>query len=380
MTSARAGRPVLGVNFHVWDGIFQGSRSFLVGLYRAAIVQAPDIDFVFFLDRTDALRQSHPEFGAANVQLVHMPHRPAPWRLGWQLPWLQWRHGIGLLHMQYRLPFFPTGPCACTIHDVLVETHPQFFTPFFVWHTRLTGRSAARRSALLFTCSAFSRQEIVRLYGVDAEHVAVTCAGVNFQRFTPGADGADAVRALGLEPGGYLLTVGRLEPRKNHVTLLRACAQLGAGAPPLVVVGQRDFHYGAVFDEIQRLQLGPRVRVLERVNDASLPAVLRHARLFVFPSHAEGFGMPVAEAMASGVPVVTSGTTSLPQVAGPGAQLVDPSSPEQLAQAMAQVLADAGLRQRLVQDGLQHVRQFDWQVSAAVFVAAVRRHFRQGAA
>jgi glycosyltransferase involved in cell wall biosynthesis len=373
-------RPVLGVDFHVWDGIYQGSRSHLLGLYRAAIAQAPDIDFVFFLDEPAALRQAHVEFNAPHVRLVRMPHRPGPWRLAWQLPWLRRRHGVDLLHMQYRLPLLAAGACACTIHDVLYETHPQFFTRFFVWQSRLTGRQAARQARLLFTVSAHSRDEIVRLYGVERERVAITCNGVDFQRFRPGPAGADAVTALGLKPGGYLLTLGRLEPRKNHVTLLRAYAQLGPDTPPLVIVGQRDFHYGAVFDEIHHLQLGQRVRVLEGVDDAALPAVLRHALLFVYPAFAEGFGMPVAEAMASGVPVITSSTTSLPEVAGPGALLVDPASPAQLTQAMVRLLADADLRQRLVQAGLQHVRRFDWQASAAVFVTTLRRHFQQGVA
>lgn len=375
MSTAGRRRPVLGVDFHVWDGIFQGSRSHLVGLYRQAIVQAPEIDFVFFLDGVDGLRQAHAEFGAANVRLVHMPHRPAPWRLGWQLPRLQRRHRVDLLHMQYRLPLLPAGPCACTVHDVLYETHPQFFTRFFVWQSRLTGRSAARRSALLFTVSEFSRRELVRLYGVAPEHVAITCNGVDFDRFKPGNEGAEAVRALGLEPGHYLLTLGRLEPRKNHVTLLRAYARLGQDAPPLVIVGQRDFSYRAVFEEIQRAGLGTRVRLLESVGDEALPAVLRHARFFVYPAFAEGFGMPVAEAMASGVPVITSNTTSLPEVAGQGALLIDPNSPEALGAAMAQLLADSALRERLVQAGLHQVRQFNWSRSAATFIAAVRRHF-----
>lgn len=376
MSPAITRRPVLGVDFHVWDGIFQGSRSHLLGLYRAAIALAPEIDFVFFLDQPDALRQAHAEFAAPHVQLVHMPHRPGPWRLAWQLPWLRRRHGVDLLHMQYRLPLWAAGDCACTIHDLLYETHPQFFTRFFVGQSRLTGRRAARAARLLFTVSAYSRDEIVRLYGVDRARVAITCNGVDFARFTPGAAGAAAVSALGLTPGGYLLTLGRLEPRKNHLTLLRAYAQLAGDAPPLVIVGQRDFHYAAVFDEIQRLQLGARVRVLENVGDAALPAVLRHALAFVYPAFAEGFGMPVAEAMASGVPVITSNTTALPEVAGPGALLVDPGSPEQLAQAMGRVLADGELRQRLVQAGLVHVRRFDWQASAAVFVDALRRHFQ----
>lgn len=376
MSAAGARRPVLGVDFHVWDGIFQGSRSHLLGLYRAAMVMAPEIDFVFFLDQPEALRRTHTEFAAPHVRLVHMPHRPAPWRLAWQLPRLRRRHGVDLLHMQYRLPLVAAGACACTIHDVLYETHPQYFTRFFVWQSRLTGRQAACKAALLFTVSAYSRDEMVRIYGVQSERVAITFNGVDFERFTPGTAGSDSVRTLGLTPGGYLLTLGRLEPRKNHLTLLRAYAQLGPDAPPLIIVGQRDFHHSAVFEEIARLQLGARVRVLERVDDTTLPAVLRHARLFIYPAFAEGFGMPVAEAMASGVPVITSNTTSLPEVAAPGALLVDPGSPEQLAQAMARLLADAELCQRLVQAGLQHVRQFDWQASAAVFVAALRRHFQ----
>ena len=79
-------RPVLGVDFHVWDGIFQGSRSHVLGLYRAAIPMAPDINFVFFLDDPDSLRQAHPEFAAPHVKLVRMPHRPGAWRLACQLP------------------------------------------------------------------------------------------------------------------------------------------------------------------------------------------------------------------------------------------------------------------------------------------------------
>jgi glycosyltransferase involved in cell wall biosynthesis len=373
--STQPRRPVLGVDFHVFDGIFQGSRSHLIGLYRAAIPMAPDIDFVFFLGQPEALRAAHPEFGAEHVRLVRMPHRPAPWRLGWQLPRLQRLHGVDLLHMQYRLPFIDAGPCACTVHDVLYETHPQFFTPSFVRYSRWTGRRAARKSALLFTVSEFSRREMSRLYGVVRERVTLTFNGVDFARFRPGPDGIEHLEALGLASGGYLLTVGRLEPRKNHVTLLQAYARLGADAPPLVIVGQRDFSHDAVFETIKQLQLSKRVRVLERVDDGALPAVMRHARMFVYPALAEGFGMPVAEAAASGVPVITSDTSSLPEVAGGGALLVDPGSPEALAQAMATLLADADLRARLVREGLRHVRQFDWQRSAQAFLAELRRHF-----
>lgn len=374
-------RPRLGVDFHVWDQLFQGSRSHLLGLYRAAIVQAPDLDFVFFLNDPDSLRRTHAEFSLPNVSLVAMPHWPGPLRLAFQLPWLQWRHGIDLMHLQYRLPLLRLGACACTIHDVLFETHPQFFPRLFTWQSRLFYRQAARRSRLLMTVSDFSRQEIARHYGVPAASIVLTANAVDPIRFHPGPDGADTVRALGLEPGRYLLTVGRLEPRKNHVTLIEAYARLGPDAPPLAIVGQRDFHFHGALDAITRLGLGPRVKLLETVGDADLPAVMRHALLFAYPSVAEGFGMPVLEAMASGVPVITSEGTSLPEVAGDAAWLVPPTSVDALAQALRSLLDDAPRRRTMIEAGLHQARRFDWDHAAAALLAGVRATLptRQGA-
>jgi len=378
MTSTSVRRPRLGVDFHTWDGIFQGSRSHILGLYREAIRLAPDIDFVFLLDGVDSLRDAHAEFRAPNVELVRMPHRRAPLRLGLQLPWLQWKHRIDLLHMQYRLPFVRTGACACTIHDLLFETHPQFFPRSFVLQSKLTFRHAARRAQRLFAVSQFSKGEIARLYGVPADDIAITYNGVDPQRFRPGPDGADEVRALGLEPGHYLLTVGRLEPRKNHETLIHAYAQLGPDAPPLVVVGQRDFSYAQIDRAVSAHGLQQRVRFLSSVGDGVLPAVMRHALLFAYPAFAEGFGMPVAEAMASGVPVITSNTTSLPEVGGAAALYADPNSSAELAAALRQVLADAPLRARMREQGLEQVKRFDWQRSAQVLVDGARSFFEPG--
>ncbi len=371
-------RTRLGIDFHVWDELYQGSRSHLLGLYKAAIVQAPDIDFVFFLDGTASLRTLHAEFRQTNVTLVHMPARPGLVRLGAQLPWLARRHRIDLLHTQYRLPLWRLGwgrfgaACACTIHDVLFETHPQYFPRLFTWQSRFFYRQAARRARLLLTVSAFSRQEIARHYGVPPEAIVLTPNAADGTRFFPGDAGADTVRALGLVPGRYLLTVGRLEPRKNHATLIEAYAQLPADAPDLVIVGQRDFHYAAALDAIRRHRLQSRVRVLENVGDVALPAVLRHALLFIYPSFAEGFGMPVLEAMVSGVPVITSDTTSLPEVGGNAAQWIDPFSAPAMTQAMARLIAEAALRQQMIAAGLAQARRFDWDDAAAALLAGVR--------
>lgn len=368
MKQTKSQRPCIGVDFHVWDGIFQGSRSHLIGLYRAVIRQQPNWDFVFFLDDVDGLRAAYEEFSAPHVRLVRMRSRSGLWRLALQLGWLRWRQGVDLLHMQYRLPLLPMGPCACTIHDLLFETHPQYFSQGFVWQAKWTFRSAARRAAALFTVSEFSRGELERLYGVPPGAARVTVNGVDATVFHPGPEGADAVRALGLEPGQYLLTVGRLEPRKNHVTLLRAYAKLGPDAPPLVIVGQRDFAFDGVFATLDELGLRERVRLLERVGDGVLPAVMRHATVFAYPAYAEGFGMPVAEAMASGVPVVTSNTTSLPEVAGDGALTVSPDDADALAAALRHLLNEPEAARALAEQGLRQAARFTWEASATVLL------------
>lgn len=377
MTSLTVRRPRVGVDFHTFDGIFQGSRSHILGLYQEAIALAPDIDFVFLLGDPARLRREHPAFGAHNAHLVAVPHAGGFARLGWQLAWLQRKHRLDLLHVQYRLPLFAFGPCACTIHDTLFETHPQFFTPSFVRMSRLTSRHAVRRARLLFTVSAFSQQEISRLYGVDAARIAVTTNGIDTRRFHPGPEGIGLLHAEGLAPGRYICTIGRLEPRKNHLNLLRAYALLPQPRLPLVVIGQRDFHSDGIFAEARRLGIEEDVRFLEKVPDQSLPALLRHAAVFVYPSYAEGFGMPVAEAMASGVPVVTSSTTALPEVAGDAALTADPDNPEQIAAAIRALLDAGPARNHAIERGLLQAARFNWEQAAHVLVAAFRTHFKR---
>jgi glycosyltransferase involved in cell wall biosynthesis len=377
-----ARRPRIGVDFHAFDGLFQGSRSHLLGLYGEAVRRAPEFDFVLLCAEPERLRAADPAFAAPNVECVRVPPRGAFARLAWQLAWAQRRHRLDLLHVQYRMPIVQLGACAVTIHDTLYETHPQFFGKGFVRMARLTGILAAARAALLFTVSEFSRREIARLYGVDPGAVFITGNGVDTTRFHPvSADGSDEwngtglVRSMGLEPGGYIVSVGRFEPRKNHLNLVRAWAQLPDPRPPLAIVGQRDGAYDEVVAEVAALGAGDGVKLLEDITDAELPALVRHARVFAYPSFAEGFGMPVLEAMASGVAVVTSDTTALAEIATGAALVADPADPRAIAAAIERVLHDGALRRALANDGLAVAAMHRWDTSAKTLLAACRRHF-----
>lgn len=361
----------IGIDFHTWDGIFQGSRSHILGVYREAIVQAPDLDFVFFLHDTNSLRLAYPEFSRPNVKLIKTRPVPSLLRLLFQLPWNAFRHKIDVLHTQYRVPLLTPCKTACTIHDLLCESHPQFFSRSFVAQSKITFRLSAKMADILFSVSNFSAQEIVNRYGIPAERIGVTFNGVDRTRFYPGDDGADLVRSLGLEPHNYILTVGRLEPRKNQANLIRAWGRLDSNAPDLVIVGQPDFSFHDIFDA--QKEIAPkRAIMLDKVSDEQLPALLRHAKLFVYPAFAEGFGMPVIEALASGVPVVTSNTTSLPEVAGNAAILIDPSSVDAISKGLTQGLSLGLAQDDITHKGLEQAQHYNWAASAAVLIERLK--------
>jgi glycosyltransferase involved in cell wall biosynthesis len=370
-------RARVGVDFHQWDGIFQGTRSHILGLYREAIKLAPDFDFWFFLEGTESLRAACPEFSAPHVRLVPMPSRPALWRMTMQWPLLQWRHRLDILHLQYRLPLIPAGDSAITIHDLLFETHPQYYQKWYVKDARYSFRRAARKAPVVFTVSEFCKRDIVARYSVPSGRIHVTANGVDPGRFYPAARPEPALGKFGLSHQGYLLTVGRLEPRKNHETLIQAYAQLPSDAPPLIIAGQADFGYDPIFKRIRDAGLENRVQVLQDVSDEFLPMVMRHARLFVFPSFAEGFGLPVLEAMASGVPVITSNTTALPEVAGNAALYAPPDDSAEIARLIQRALSDQDLSGQMSRQGLQQAKKFGWPSAAAVMIDAYRRRFAE---
>ena len=206
--------------------------------------------------------------------------------------------------------------------------------------------------------------------GVHEDRVAVTLHGCE-ARFQPVADEASlrTVMAKYDLPPHYVLALGNLEPRKNLTTLLQAFARLRQSAEvdpeiQLVLAGARGWLDKPIYRTVRSLGLENVVCFPGFIEDDDLPAVYHGAAVFVFPSLYEGFGLPVIEAMACGVPVISSNTSSMPEVAGGAAMLVDPLDADQMAAAIVRVLGDEGLRDGLRQQGIARARQFSWEAAA----------------
>ncbi|HEY68129.1 MAG TPA: glycosyltransferase family 4 protein [Thermoflexia bacterium] len=250
-----------------------------------------------------------------------------------------------------------------TVHDLSFLRYPEAFVPKLRRYLmRVVPRSVARAN-LVLADSAHTRSDIVSLLGVPPDKVQVLYSGVH-PRFRPQPEPGEAERIrarYGLDERPYVLSVGTVQPRKNYVRLIRAFARLEPNAQ-LVIAGGRGWLYEDIFAEAEKHSNC--VRALGFVGEADLPALYRNAALFAFPSLYEGFGLPVLEAMACGVPVVCSHTSSLPEVAGDAALLVDPLDTDGLAKAMARVLEDAELRREMIARGLEQAARFTWERAA----------------
>jgi glycosyltransferase involved in cell wall biosynthesis len=273
-----------------------------------------------------------------------------------------------LLHCQYVLPPFLRCATVLTIHDLAHEHYPEYQHPVESLAMRKLVRGAARRADRVITVSEFCADDISQTYRIPREKISVTYETVS-QRFQPG-DKELAREKLAHKyalTSEYLLYVGRIQARKNLVRLVEAfnCVRRKGANIKLVMVGKRDYGSDQVLAKVGELALDQEVVFPGYVAAEDLPLFYQAAEAFVFPSLFEGFGLPVLEALASGVPTITSQGSALEEVAGDGALIVDPRDTEAMTTAMQRVLSDGQLRNDLVARGLRRSAEFTVQKFAA---------------
>ena len=239
--------------------------------------------------------------------------------------------------------------------------------------------AAVRRADRFLAISESTGRDLHQCLGVPQDRIDVTPLAVSeaYRPLTGPAPLELVRRRYGLPPT-YILFVGRLEPRKNVPRLLDAYAMLlkeGIDIPPLVLAGARGWHMRAVDARLR--QLTGHVRLLGYVPEADLPAVYAGARLFVYPSVYEGFGIPVLEALSCGVPTITSNVSSMPEVAGDAAELIDPHDTDALRRAIARLLRDDQRCVELRRSALRRASAFSWDRTARLTADAYTRAFDQ---
>jgi glycosyltransferase involved in cell wall biosynthesis len=264
-------------------------------------------------------------------------------------------------------PLWTRRPSVLTIHDMTVFLYPETQSPKQLAATLPLIRRAARTAAAIVTDSESARHDIISRLDVPPERVHVTygAAGPQFRVIDDETELERVRRKYGLhEP--YILAVGTIEPRKNHERLIDACIRLRRQGrrEHLVLVGNPGWRAGSLLRRIAGSDLSRWVRVLGYVRSEDLTALYNLARTVAMPSLYEGFGLPILEGMACGVPVVTSNRASMAEIAGEAAVLTDPMDVDALSDALERAVGDDRLRETLRTKGLARAAQFSWARTA----------------
>jgi glycosyltransferase involved in cell wall biosynthesis len=361
-------RPRIGIDAHMVGARETGNETYVLNLLQ----NLPQIDASNQFDYTAIALTPEQLMGQLrhrkNVDIVRIGPSTSFVRIPISMPLLAAREKLSLLHVTYVAP--PVCPCPTivSVHDIAYKLYPEYFPARVRLMLSLLVPLSMRRAAHVLTLSQSAKQDILAHYGIPESKVSVICGGVGsrFHVLTD-RDHLNAVKAkYGIE-GEFILAVGNLQPRKNIRRLIHAYSQLPVPVQSryrLVIAGQALWKHSDIYRAAAECDVQHRITFTGYVSDQDLVPLYNAAALFVYPSLYEGFGLPILEAMACGTPVVTSCRSSLPEVAGEAALLVEPTNVEEIASAMERVLQDPALAQSLSEQGIRRARGFSWKRTA----------------
>jgi glycosyltransferase involved in cell wall biosynthesis len=244
-----------------------------------------------------------------------------------------------------------------TIHDLIFLEHPELYKPLDRYVYKKKVEYGARVADKIIAVSEQTKQDIIRFLNVDESRIRVVFQGCNRQFYKRvSEESLQHARHRFDLPAEYLLYVGTIEERKNLLKIIEAM-NLGGIDFPLVVVGKKTSYYNQVKNYIEKNEM-QNIQFLDQVQSSDLPAIYQGSRGFIYPSSYEGFGIPILEALNSGVPVITTAGGCLEETSGNGGILIDPENQDEMIHAIHQVLEDSALRDRLIREGGVHALRY----------------------
>ena len=305
--------------------------------------------------------------------------------------WYRWRLPLYTTYFSgqvdiYHGPDFalpPTGKTlrkVVTVHDLAFLEHPEYAVPSLAATLGKVGPEAVAAADVVCTVSEEVNRTLIKHFHTPREKLTVIPNGVSpyFRRIIDPILLQATHHKFGLKHP-LVLGVGTLEPRKNHIGLIKAFYQAQKkkkGPAMLALAGGKGWLYEETQNLVEELKLTKKVRFLGRVTDLELVTLYNMADVFAFPSFAEGFGVPPLEAMACGTPVITSNISSLPEVVGDAGLLIDPHNTGELSAAIMRILEDKQLQEDLRQKGFERVKQFTWQESARKMLTVYQKLYK----
>ncbi len=350
-----------------------GVGHYTFNLVRALLERGQEHEFVLFFDYR-MKREAAQVFEQPNVKIRFLPFSsygkflPVAYsQLLVAAAFLKAK--VDILHGPANVvPLAYPKPFVITQHDLAIYKHPEWF-PTQMFSTRLLVPQSLKRARRVIAVSQATKNDISELFNVEEKKMVVIPEAADTE-LLPLNDRHHDMRTTYKLPPRYVLYVGTIEPRKNLPTLFRAWHEVSQHHPELlrdtklILAGGVGFGGEDILPQIKKMKLGDSVRHLGYVSHNHKILLLRGATAFVFPTSYEGFGLPVLEAMQLGVPVVTTNTSSIPEVTGDAAVLTDPGDPSALADALVRVLTDETLRTKLSSRGKDQAKQFSWARTA----------------
>jgi glycosyltransferase involved in cell wall biosynthesis len=364
----------VGLNLlYLVPGEVGGSEIYARELIAALASERPEWEFVVFCGREAAVDLPDDSW-QENVRVHGLPFnaRNKPARLAWELfrlPGVAKNEGIELMHsLGQTTPMWGCGTRVVSILDLIYHHYPATFPKAARLGLELVIPRGARRADRVVAISAATADDLSASYGIDRGKIDVTLLGAGFAAPAIVASRPELAERIGLPDGEFALSVASGHEHKNIPRLLEAFAKLDGRQ--LVVVGRSGLEDEQLVTRARQLGVADRVLFTGWIDESALEGLYREATLFVYPTLMEGFGLPVLEAMHRGVPVACSDTSSLPEVAGDAALTFDPSSTQEIGEAIERLFTDEPMRADLRERGLARAAEFTWKRCAEETLAS----------